>query len=109
MVEWKTISSKIKEEDYGAMKIICEREKITENEFIRRLVEKETSKILNKNQVSPESFPNLGDNKFEYNPDSDSYIVIRSVDSVSQSADGLATYAGEGIVTGDLSYVYNPS
>lgn len=62
---WKTISAKITDETFGAMKLICERDKIKPNEFIRKTIEK---------NVNSESFPNIGENSFEYDLESDSYI-----------------------------------
>jgi hypothetical protein len=73
MVEWKTISSKVSEDVYGAMKIICERENIKPNEFIRRAVEKTVSPVLNKEHNST-TFPGIGENKFEYEPEADSFM-----------------------------------
>jgi hypothetical protein len=75
MTNWKTISSKVSDETYGAMKVICEKENIKPNEFIRKAVEKGVQSILNKD-LNPEVFPNIGENKFEYEPDSDSYMWI---------------------------------
>lgn len=75
MTNWKTISSKVSDETYGAMKVICGKENIKPNEFIRKAVEKGVQSILNKD-LNPEVFPNIGENKFEYEPDSDSYMWV---------------------------------
>jgi len=73
MVEWKTVSAKVSEDVYGAMKIICERESITPNEFIRTAVEKEVRPVLSKDNDT-NVFPTIGENKFEYDPASDSFM-----------------------------------
>jgi len=68
MTNWKTVSSKISDETYAAMKVICEKDNINPNEFIRKAVEKNVKSILN-----PDVFPNIGENKLEYDPEADSY------------------------------------
>jgi len=68
MTNWKTISSKVSDETYAAIKVICEKEDIKPNEFIRKAVEKNVKSILN-----PDVFPNIGENKFEYDPEADSF------------------------------------
>lgn len=68
MTNWKTISSKISDETYAAMKVICAKDNINPNEFIRKAVEKNVKSIL-----SPDVFPNIGENKFEYDPEADSF------------------------------------
>lgn len=70
---WKTISSKVTDETYGAMKIICEKDGIKPNEFIRKSVEKAVNLKLNKDS-NPEVFPNIGENKFIYDSESDSFM-----------------------------------
>ncbi|MBS3089628.1 hypothetical protein J4461_01970 [Candidatus Pacearchaeota archaeon] len=70
-MEWKTISAKISEEDYGAMKIICDREKKKVNEFVASLIKKETEKVKG---TSQNVFPTIGENNFTYDPESDSFI-----------------------------------
>lgn len=73
MVEWKTISSKVSEDVYGAMKIICDRENIAPNEFIRKAVEKAVNPVLSKDH-NVAGFPEIGENKFEYDPEADSFM-----------------------------------
>ena len=68
MTNWKTVSSKISDETYAAMKVICEKDDINPNEFIRKAIEKNVKSILN-----PDVFPNIGENRFEYNPETDAY------------------------------------
>jgi hypothetical protein len=70
---WKTISSKVTDETYGAIKVICEKDDIKPNEFIRKSVEKAVNLKLNKDS-NPEVFPNIGENKFEYDSESDSFM-----------------------------------
>lgn len=72
---WKTISSKVTDEVYGAMKVICEKDNIKPNEFIRKSVEKAVNLKLNKDS-NPEVFPNIGENKFEYDAESDSFLWL---------------------------------
>lgn len=68
MTNWKTISSKISDETDAAIKVICDKENIKPNEFIRKAVEKSVKSILN-----PDVFPNIGENKFEYDSEADSF------------------------------------
>jgi len=75
MVEWKTISSKISEDVYGAMKMICDKENIAPNQFIRKAVEKAVHPVLSK-EPGTSDFPGIGENKFEYDPESDSYMWV---------------------------------
>ena len=72
MVNWKTISSKVNDETYGAMKVICDKDKIKPNEFIRNAVEKRVNSILNKD-LNPDVFPNIGNNLFEYDPETETF------------------------------------
>ncbi len=44
-----------------------------------------------------------------WTPASGSYIQITKIDEVSQTADGVASYAGSGLVVDELVYVYNAS
>ena len=63
-----TVSSKISDETNAAMKVNRVKDNINPNEFIRKAVEKNVKSIL-----SPDVFPNIGENKFEYDPEADSF------------------------------------
>lgn len=67
----KFISTRISEDDFGLMQIICEREKLNVYELLAKLVREETDKVRGTN---PNVFPTIGENNFEYDPESDSFI-----------------------------------
>ena len=73
-MEWKTISVKVNDEIYNAIKIICEKEGIKTNKFLFNLVTKEVEPVLNPRAL-PESkgVPQIGENHFAYIPESDSF------------------------------------
>ncbi len=75
MTEWKTVSSKVSAETYSAMKVLCAREtpQIKINQLVRNAIEKEVAPILNKGGLTSESFPGIGENIFEYDPESDNF------------------------------------
>lgn len=75
MKEWKTISSKVSTEVYGAMQLLREKEpNMNMSKIIKRAIEKEVAPILNKGGLSSEVFPNLGVNHFEYDPEADNFM-----------------------------------
>jgi hypothetical protein len=67
----KLVSTRISEEDYGLMQIICEREKLNAYDLLAKLIKKETDKVRGTN---PDVFPTIGEPAFEYDPESDSFI-----------------------------------
>lgn len=72
--EWKTLSVKVDEAQKRAIDTICERESITTNGFLSRLVARETEPVLNPN-ILPENngLPQAGENRLEYVPESDTF------------------------------------
>jgi len=67
----KMVSTRINEEDYRALQIICKRDKIKPYDLLANLIKKETEKVKG---VSQEVFPTIGENLVEYVPESDSFI-----------------------------------
>jgi len=67
----KIVSTRISEENFRAVQIICEREKMNTYDFLSGLIAKEANKVTGK---AITSFPNFGENNFEYDPESDSFI-----------------------------------
>jgi hypothetical protein len=96
---WKTISAKITDETYGVMKLLCEKDKIKPNEFIRKSIEKNIT----------EFFPNLGENKFEYDLESDSFkwVIYTGANSPLLIANNLGPFFIENMHTALNSAIKN--
>jgi hypothetical protein len=67
----KMVSTRISEEDYRALQIICQKEKIKPYDLLANLIKKEAEKVKG---TSPEIFPKIGVNEFEYNAEADSFV-----------------------------------
>ena len=79
---WKTVSIRISEEEQNALNLYCEREKTNPNKLLKDFVLKEIGPILNKDQVTvKDEFPSMGENKFEYDPEGDTYLWMIKVGS----------------------------
>ena len=67
----KMVSTRISEDDYRALQIICQRDKIKNYDLLANLIKKEVDKVKG---ISQEVFPTIGEHIFEYEPESDSFV-----------------------------------
>lgn len=67
----KMVSTRISEDDYRALQIICQREKLKPYDLLANLIKKEADKVKG---LSQEVFPAVGENNFDYDSESDSFV-----------------------------------